>query len=417
MPNTVKSNFLDKYILFILIFSLLFVHRYDIYDVTFIIFSLVFISFCFSSHKLYFPKKRYSQLIFYLFFLFAYCILIQLLFVKFDFYLLFRVLRVILYLIILPTIIFKLKPSIELILQLLLISILIHSIIVFLQVLYPDSMLILFAEYSNISLKNILLGKDEDILIRGRGFGLASSFDMAGIVNILGMLSSSYLYKINVKNKYYYLLCILIFYIAGIFTGRTFIVLGSFILFWILFKIFFYGNMAINKFYITIVVLLSAPFVIQYINLLIIPTVKFFLTGQVDETISITSAGIQGMGYYLGTFEVIIRQLQLPQDWTTFLLGGQDLRDSAADAGIVKITYAIGIFGFLLHFFLYIKIYYIFKRFSNHIFHTYFIIPLFISLFIFDLKYIVYLSRGLTEIILILLIIVITSKNENWHNS
>jgi len=184
-------------------------------------------------------------------------------------------------------------------------------------------MLILFAEYSNISLKNILLGKDEDILIRGRGFGLASSFDMAGIVNILGMLSSSYLYKINVKNKYYYLLCILIFYIAGIFTGRTFIVLGSFILFWILFKIFFYGNMAINKFYITIVVLLSAPFVIQYINLLIIPTVKFFLTGQVDETISITSAGIQGMGYYLGTFEVIIRQLQLPQDWTTFLLGGK----------------------------------------------------------------------------------------------
>tara|TARA_B110000444_G_C18784115_1_gene568995 strand:+ start:78 stop:1013 length:936 start_codon:yes stop_codon:yes gene_type:complete len=310
-------------------------------------------------------------------------------------------------------IIYKVRPSLDIIFKMLIFSILLHSFFIFLQIIFPNPMLLISADYVGLSYINIILGKG-NILISGRGFGLSSSFDMAGIINIIGMIICHYMYHYKSKTNLFYFIFILIFYISGFFTGRTFMMIGSLLMIYITIFFVFNGKNFFHKLYaISLIVLIFLIGVFPLIIRIILPTIDYLITGDIPGT---GDAGIDNTGYYYGSLRSIIDKLKLPSDLFSIIFGGEYLRDAHGDSGILKLLFSTGLIGLSLHYLFYFQLFKQFKKASSVDIYRNIIIPFFILLLIFDIKYIVMLSRGLFEF-LILLLITLSLNNENRHNS
>ena len=109
----------------------------------------------------------------------------------------------------------------------------------------------------------------------------------------------------------------------------------------------------------------------------------------------------------------------MPKDWLALLFGGDLLRAAHSDSGTIKLIYSTGIFGTILHYLIYIIMFLQFKNYSDKSIFYLIIIPITFTLLIFDIKHIMFLSRGLYETLLILLIslMIRNERNENRNNS
>ena len=407
-----KLNFIQFIFLYLVIFSQFFVHTINQINYPILICFISTLILCFPNYRIKL-EKNFLAIIGFLCLILIYCLYLQLLHLHWDVYLLGRIIRCLTSVIVFQMIIYKVRPSIDVILKMLIFSILLHSFFIFLQIIFPNPMLLISADYVGLSYINIFLGKD-NILISGRGFGLSSSFDMAGIINIIGMIICHYMYHNKSKTNFFYLIFIFIFYISGFFTGRTFMVIGSLLMVYIIIFLLLYGKNFFQKLFVFIITLLICLFLVfGLITTIILPTIDYLITGDIPHT---GGAGIDNTGYYYGSLKSIIDKFQMPTDLFSILLGGEYLRDAHGDSGILKLLFSTGLIGLLLHYLFYFELFKKFKKVSSVDIYRNVVIPFFIILLIFDIKYIVLLSRGLFEF-LILLLITSSLNNENRHNS
>ena len=88
------------------------------------------------------------------------------------------------------------------------------------------------------------------------------------------------------------------------------------------------------------------------------------------------------------------------------------IRSAYSDSGFIKLIFSTGLIGLFLHLFFYIKLTSIFLSYINKNEFKSLILPLLLIMFIFDFKDMNILSKNVTELFLILLLVLIFNKNK-----
>ena len=172
-----------------------------------------------------------------------------------------------------------------------------------------------------------------------------------------------------------------------------------------------------NKNFIhTSIIFLAAVFSFIYIVLAFYPileaTIRYGFSDIIDPKISINEAGIDGRGFAVGSFREIMSFFKFPDSIFELLFGGSTIRSAHSDSGIIKLIFSTGLIGLFLHLFFYIKLTSIFLSYINKNEFKSLILPLLLIMFIFDFKDMNILSRNVTELFLILLLVLIFNNNK-----
>ncbi len=411
--NILKKNFSFSFLFFIFIFFQIYGHRYGLLDFTMIFTIFLFIIIGFPKYK--FPvSTEYFSLIYLLIAIFFYACFIQVVNYQFDLYLSGRLFRMMLSMILLPVIIIVLRPDIKSFFKMYTICTLIHCICLLMQVYDEARFLPLFGMYTGVTENNYILHGGQ-ILIN-RGFGLANSYDKAGLFICFNIIFNAYLY-FNEKNNSKYILIILFTFLCGIFTGRTFMIVGTILTFLVLMIIILRSKNFLHQLLLAISMVLIYSYVVINYYPIIKATFVYTFTGEIIPSVSITAAGIYGQGFYIGSFIEILSFFKLPDSYWSFLFGSELLR-SGADAGVIKILFSTGIIGLLLHLFFYYRLAVFFYRHSIKYQFLWIIIPTFLAIFIYDLKDNNIFTKNVTELLIILAIIfLINNKNDNRNST
>ena len=172
-----------------------------------------------------------------------------------------------------------------------------------------------------------------------------------------------------------------------------------------------------NKNFIhTSIIFLAAVFSFIYIVLAFYPileaTIRYGFSDIIDPKISINEAGIDGRGFAVGSFREIMSFFKFPDSIFELLFGGSMIRSAHSDSGIIKLIFSTGLIGLFLHLFFYIRLTSIFLSYINKNEFKSLILPLLLIMFIFDFKDMNILSRNVTELFLILLLVLIFNNNK-----
>ena len=409
-----KGNLINSLLLWFLflifIFSQLFTHRYGVFDITFIFLLGYAILFGYPKYNFVFPKG-YISLLSIIFVILIYSIVLQLMHNQSDLYLMGRIVRVISTLILMPLVILSFNPSVRTFFKN---SILLHfnSLNIYiLQISYEEDLIPLFATYTNLSDLNYifstrtilidgewttLIGSENlkyqtergtyGRLIEDRGFGIARSYDKAALFLCFNIIINYYLYVSGNKKNFIYLLIIFISYLSGIYTGRTFMIVGTLLSLFITTQIVLKNKNFIH----TSIICLAVVFSFIYIFLAFYPileaTIRYGFSDIIDPKISINEAGIDGRGFALGSFKEIMGFFKFPDSIFELLFGGSMIRSAHSDSGFIKLIFSTGLIGLFLHLFFYIKLASIFLSYINKNEFKSLILPLLLIMFIFDFK-------------------------------
>lgn len=436
-----KENLINSlliwFLFLIFIFSQLFTHRYGVFDITFIFLLGYAILFGYPKYNFVFPKG-YISLLSIIFLILTYSIVLQLLHNQSDLYLIGRIVRVISALILMPLIILSFNPSVRTFLKITSFCILIHSISIFLQISYEEDLIPLFASYTNLSDVNYIFSTSTILidgewttligsenlkyqmergtygrLIEDRGFGIARSYDKAALFLCFNIIINYYLYVSGNKKNFIYLLIIFISYLSGIYTGRTFMIVGTLLSIFITTQIVLKNKNFIHTSIICLAVVLSFIYIILAFYPILEATIRYGFSDIIDPKININEAGIDGRGFAVGSFREIMSFFKLPDSIFELLFGGSMIRSAHSDSGIIKLIFSTGLVGLFLHLFFYIKLILIFLSYINKNEFKSLILPLLLIMFIFDFKDMNIFSKNVTEL-LILLLIVFILNNENF---
>lgn len=400
-----KLNPINLIVVSLLIFFQLFGPRFGIIDVS-LIFTFIVAMIClFSSYQIKVSKVCFLLLV-VLFSVLIYTLFINLVLLgdELDVFASGRVIRLMLSIFLISIVISRIRPGIITILSIITWSIFIHTLVIALQLLSH--------EFLWFSAKMVGLSQT-NLLVDTRAFGLASSFDVAGLYICIGMLVQMYLY-FNYRQKFYRIIIFFFFVVLGVFTGRTFMIVGGAIsvIFFILITL--YGKRRQHK--LVLVFLFSGLSVLffTYFYPLLKASILFVLDLPFGHLVNITKVGVKG--YYVGSIAVWLDFFILPDNVTHLFFGGSGLRDAYSDAGIIKIIYSIGLVGLLMTLSFYFVIIYTMRHSCHHSIFWRFFIPLLLLYFIIDLKTITIYSRGNTELLVIIFFVILNTRgiHENW---
>ena len=167
----------------------------------------------------------------------------------------------------------------------------------------------------------------------------------------------------------------------------------------------------IHTFIICVAVVLSFIYIVLAFYPILEATIRYGFSDIIDPKISINEAGIDGRGFALGSFRTIMGFFKLPDSIFELLLGGTLIR-VGPDSGFIKLIFSTGLIGLMLHLFFYIKLTLVFLAYDNKNEFKSLILPLLLIMFIFDFKDMNILSKNVTELFLLLLIVLIFNKNK-----
>ena len=399
--------------LFLLIFTQLFSHRYGVIDVSLIISGLFFLLISFPNFNIKYDKNLLS-LLYILLLIFLYSLISFGLHERYDTFQIGRLARTLISLLILPTIIFYFKPSLKTFLNIVSLCIFFHCISILIQVLFEEQTIPIFAAYTGLSELNYIYG---DLFIENRGFGLCRSFDKAGLFACIGIIVNLYLYFSNKENRLLYLFLIIFSFIAGLFTGRTFMVIGTLTALLAIFMIFFNSKSNFDRILIISASLFIFFFVIKENYQIVYASYIYFRTGEIISAINIRPSGIEGMGYYIGSLNVVMSFFKVPDTNFELFFGGQLIRSAYSDAGIIKIIYSLGLIGLILHLIFYYRYLRISLINTTSLQKYLLIIPILLIIFAFDIKDNNILSKNITEFIILLISVLIIKISYEDRNS
>ena len=289
------------------------------------------------------------------------------------------------------------------------------KIIVFFCALHVLTIVIQILDYDlKMSMAN-LLGFDKE---SGsfRAFGLSMAYDTAGAWICIGMIFSSYLFKKRSNAKF--LLLILFFWLGGLFTGRTFMLLGTFILFCIFLNI----RMKINKMpqikaiFNTLLILFL--FILSYLlykfGWIILDLVRFLI----DQNYAVSGEVVSELadaGYYWGSAQYLFTRTDafFMFDKAYEILFGFQKTLVAVDIGYLKDIYTNGVLGFIFSLAIYQIIFLtIYKKAKIH--NMRFEIFLLIMLYLLmHIKLQVFFSSGYHELLLFIMMAKYSNEKEN----
>mgnify|MGYP001379532698 CR=1 FL=1 len=410
--NILKKDFSLSFLFFIFIFFQIYGHRYDLLDLTMILTIFLFIIIGFPKYK--FPAStEYFSLLYLLTAIIFYACFTQIVNYQFDLYLSGRLFRMMLSMFLLPVIILVLRPDIKFFFKIYIICTLIHCICLLLQIYDEARFLPLFGIYTGVTENNYILHGGQ--ILNNRGFGLANSYDKAGLFICFNIIFNAYLY-FNEKNNSRYILIILFTFLCGIFTGRTFMIVGTILTFLVLMLIIIRSKNFLHQLFLAISIFLIYAYVIVSYYPIIKATFIYTFTGEIISSINITAAGIYGQGFYIGSFNEILSFFKLPDSYWSFLFGGELIREGV-DSGIIKILLSTGIIGLLLHLFFYYRLALFYHHHSLKYQFSLIIIPLYLLIFVYDLKDNNIFTKNVTELLIILAIIFLINKKNDNRNS
>ena len=173
-----------------------------------------------------------------------------------------------------------------------------------------------------------------------------------------------------------------------------------------------------HKFFVGFIGILVFIYIITTFLPILVATIRYSISGEIMSSISITAAGIQGKGYYIGSLGVISNSFSIPNDLWSIVFGGELIRHAHSDSGILKVLFSMGIFGLLAHLFFYYKLIVIYLKNSVTLEFWGMLVPIMTIVFIFDLKDNNIFTKNITEVLIILaLLLLINNKNENRNST
>lgn len=271
----------------------------------------------------------------------------------------------------------------------------VHAIFIILQIIFPQLQTAMMA----------LTGFDKSIFML-RAFGLSAGFDSAGYLCIIGLFISIYSLIYN-KVSISSILYIYLFVLAGVFTGRSvmvimilvvillnlyFLIKGKF-----LYKLFAIGNFGVGGY-------LAFTFIVP----LLVATLPFL---KDQNLISIaTNDRDYSQSFASGSGDTLTEMFFIPKSIVGILFGDA-VNPLDSDVGYIKLIFMIGVIGLLLtvfvYIFMFIKAIILRATIKNStdvcdriIYNS--LISLIVCLFIFNIKTLYFMSRNFHEITLIL---------------
>jgi hypothetical protein len=317
-----------------------------------------------------------------------------------------RLIRTLVGIILLSLIFDNLKLSSKYLIKALFIILLINSVTIILQTVFPS-----FEQFYG---KLIQYPKP---LFIYRSIGLIGGYDAAGFVCAIGLSLSYLLIIYQPQNKYY--LASFVFFISICLTGRTGMVVGTFIT--IFFLLFNFknkpGSISFFKiFFLCSFIILISKSIYELINFSLetdittIPRILFFDINEFDAA------------YASQTPKVWSEMWKLPNTfWETLFGTGVNPN---IDIGYVNMIHMVGVFGLLLTFLFYAFILRCLHKFfilgsnldklSNESFKilTKLFIIIFALLIVYNMKHLYFFSRNFTEIIVIIFLTLNTNYNK-----
>ena len=282
----------------------------------------------------------------------------------------------------------------------------IHSIIIVLQIIFPQ----LQASMMNLT------GFDKKIVTL-RAFGLSGGYDSAGYLCIVGLIISIY-HLIYKGVKLQSILYTYVFVLAGVFTGRSvmFIMVPAVVLLniyllikgKILYKAFAVMNFGLGMY-------LAFTFIIP----LLVATLPFLVDLNLNAISSNDTNYSQSFSTDSG--ETLMEMFFLP-DSITGVLFGTGVNPIDSDVGYIKLIFMLGLFGLLITIFVYLYMFFILfnirkviKSSANRddmiIYKS--LIWIIICLFFFNIKTLYFMSRNFHEITIICFITLLNVYNLN----
>jgi len=390
-----EHSSVDKYAFAILIFMLLFgIKLFGVIDIAQLTLVAILALYYQRSLGHIFMTEIYTFSLLVLMLVLTHTILTSILFHTFDYYAVMRLMRALATSFLLAILIPLLKVRKTQGLAIIVFCIFIHAICIITQMANPELK----------ELMAILVGHDKQTVFL-RAFGLVSAYDTAGALLLIGMVISSYfVFKLR---RTYYIYIIVVFYIAGLATGRVFMVVGTLYFVLVLFKFLFKKN---RKYLAKLIILLIGGVFVFYFMKYIQPILSVSLYLVDKEAVS-NDIQISRGGYYIGTLSILQSYLMLPQEGMQLLFGSGEL--IKVDIGYIKILHSVGLIGMLLMTFYYI-LFAILSYTKNREDTKLLFMPILFIFFLYNFKMLTFFTRSYHEtIIVILILLCLNREREN----
>jgi len=332
--------------------------------------------------------KRFIVLIFLIAVIAVYTLCMLVLNEVYEFYSFFRLLRALLSTILIMVYLHFSNIGENVAIRILIFCIALHALMLLLQVFIP----------SVKEVTALIVGYDKE-LIEMRSFGLVSAYDTAGAYLLIGMILSAYL--VFIYKKHFYFMFVMFFWVAGMVTGRSFMVFGT-LLFMLLTYLYIIRvrRHVISKATLALFLVVFSVIFIEYVFPLLEASFRFVL----DENYS-PMPKLSGSGYYIGTLSVLADHVLFPGDESVLVFGGAEI-PASTDIGYIKLIHSVGVFGLFFYFIVYYKAYSYVRKY-NKSGAIYLFLPLLIITFMYNYKMLTFASRGYHELIVLLMLLLV----------
>lgn len=246
-----------------------------------------------------------------------------------DYHVLARYTRLVVSALLLALIISRWQMNIERVFKAVSLCIVVHAVAILLQMAFP--------ELKNLMGPVVGFVKESHAI---RAFGLLGGYDLAALYLCIGMLTSCFLY--NREQRLRYVFYLVLMFLAGLFTGRTFMVIGSFELLLGFAVIVWYSSLPRKILFTSVAAGLLGAFVIVFAPLII---QSFNLADHQAEMV-LLGQDVSQKGYYNDSLAVLKNQIYLPENGINLLFGG--LPSPLVDFGYSRLVYTHGLIGSML---------------------------------------------------------------------
>jgi len=314
-----------------------------------------------------------------------------------DYYVLARYLRFLVTAFFLAIAVKGLNVGVESVMRVIAAWILLHGVAILIQMVFPE------LKSPMAELADFPVEKLSELPYELRAFGLAGSFDSAAAYLCIGMVLYSYFFSLEKKTRY--IAAIMFLWVAGLFTGRTFMLVGSLVLVGLTMAYLMQGRMNAGKLLVGGIMAGMLMVAFMQFGPFIYASFGVIEDTGTDSGDEIRSA-LRTAGYYYGTVETLQSEMALPESPWRLLFGGLPTPDWS-DIGYVKIIFTHGVTGLLLLLLLYLLLAHrILTNARNQNLGNkrslWLVVSVFAIIFAFNYKLLVFGSRGFSEMLFLL---------------
>ncbi len=236
-------------------------------------------------------------------------------------------------------------------------------------------------------------------LFRFRSFGISSSYDAAGAYIALGMLMLAARRRALIG--YTRITFLIVLWLAGLFTGRTFMVIGTGILLLIMVPWCFrkgqrWGDRAVSFCFLLSIVLV-AFYVVENFGFILIDSVRFFFNPSYEVGYDMAATG-----YYIGSGNALLSLEAFAFSTNLEFLFGTGKSLGEVDIGYVKTLYSLGVIGLIETLIVNVVLLYVIFVKSQSISPFFVRVAIASLFFIYNIKLQVFMSSGFQEIVFLL---------------